>query len=599
MSQYVLDRLAQELGPELIGTHAQHGDETALVTPQALRRSALLLRDDPALAMDMLVDITAVDHPQEAQRFEVVYHFHSLHHGHRVRLKVRPDSAEEPILDSLTDLWKGADWLERETFDMFGIRFAGHPDLRRLLLYPEFQGHPLRKDYPIDGEQPRIPERAGYPECDYDAEEDSERRAKGLQRALSPRVGPGVAATNGSRATHDEDGYPVPRQSFFLDMGPSHPAMHGTIRISVELEGEKIIGCDADIGFLHRGFEKMCENRTFNQAIVYTDRLNYVSPLINNVGWAMTIEKLLGVEVPERCQALRVLASEISRVADHLTCVAASTMEVGAFTAFLYLIEGREELYKLIERLCGGRVTTTYTRIGGVAADLPDGFAEAMQAAFAKTREMMSDVVKLLNGNRIFQDRMVGVGAISAADAISYGITGPFLRSTGVSYDVRKAAPYCGYEQYEFEVPVGSNGDNWDRYLVRMEEMRQAMRIAEQVMATLPGGPIRVADRSIVPPPKSEVYTTIEGAMNHFKLTMAGHGVSPPPGEAYGYVEGGNGELGFYVVTDGSDIAYRAHCRPPCLAPMSALPSILTGETVADVIATFGTVNMIGGELDR
>ncbi len=608
MSQYVLDRLTAELGEAVLDTQAQHGDETARIEASQLHRAARFLRDDPDLDMAMLVDVTAVDRPQSEQRFEVVYHLHSLSHGHRVRLKIDAPGGDDPEVPTLADLWKGAQWLEREVFDMFGVRFSGHPDLRRLLLYPEFEGYPLRKDYPIQKEQPRIPDLAGYPQVDYDASEDVARLQKGLQRASSPRVG-GDARRNGRVLHGTEAGLAHPvaaatdakgtTKNVFLDMGPSHPAMHGTIRVSVELSGEMIVGSDVDIGYLHRGFEKMCENRSYAQSIIFTDRLNYVSPIINNTGWSLAVEKLMGIEVPERAQALRVLMSEISRIADHLTCVAAHSMETGAFTAFLYLIEAREELYKLLERVCGGRVTLAYTRIGGVAADLPDDFAAHMERAFAKTREMMADVVKLLNGNRIFQDRMIGVGAISAEDALSYGITGPFLRSTGVSYDVRKAAPYCGYDRYQFEVPVGKNGDNFDRYLVRMEEMRQSLRIAEQALAALPEGPIQSLDPRVGRPPKSEVYGSIEGLMNHFKLVMSGHGVEPPPGEAYGYVEGGNGELGFYLVSDGSDTAYRAHCRGPCFAPMSALSSMIEGLTVADVIPTFGTVNMIGGELDR
>lgn len=595
MSQFVLDRLKEELGEGVLETHNQHGDETATIAASRLLQAARFLRDDPALDMKMLVDITAVDHPERENRLEVVYHFHSLEKGHRLRLKLEAPGGDDPEVESLTKLWKGADWQEREVYDMFGVRFRGHPDLRRLLLYPEFVGHPLRKDYSIRHEQPRIPHRAGYPENDYDAAEDTERLDRGLQRALSPLLGKN-APTNGSPLNAAGQ---VETKSLFLDMGPSHPAMHGTIRISVELSGEKILACDADIGFLHRGFEKTCENVTYNGAIPYTDRLNYVSPIINNVGWSLAAEKLLGVEVPERCQALRVITSEISRVADHLTCIAATTMECGAFTAFLYLIEGREEIYKLIERFCGGRVTTSYTCVGGVKADLPDDFEAHMQAAFAKTRQVMADVVKLMNGNRIFQDRMIDVGAVSQEDAISWGMTGPFIRATGIPYDIRKVAPYSGYERYDFEVPIGSNGDNWDRYLVRMEETRQSMRIAEQAFAKLPSGPIVVADPHISRPPKSEVYTSIEGLMHHFMLTMSGQGVRPDPGEAYAYVEGGNGELGFYVVSDGTEKAYRAHCRPPCFAPMSALPTMLVGHTIADVIATFGTVNMIGGELDR
>ncbi len=436
------------------------------------------------------------------------------------------------------------------------------------------------------------------------------------------------------------------QKTFFLNMGPAHPAMHGVIRLILELEGEKIVKADVEIGYLHRAFEKHAESSTWNNVLPYTDRLNYVSPLINNAGYCLTVEKIAGLAVPERGQYLRVIASEVSRVADHLTCIGANAMELGAFTVFLYLMEGRELLYQLIDHLCGARVTTDYCRVGGVKGDLPAGFAEKCGEIFPKIRKFVADSEALLNKNRIFLDRVEGVGTISKEDALAYGITGPFLRSTGVPYDVRRAHPYLVYDRLDFEIPVGSRGDNLDRYLVRLAEIEQSLRIIEQCLKTLPAGPHSLAAREVkeaadfedmgkrgntallprcaaktcrtlegagrehtsgilvqepaaVLPPKEEVYGSIEGLMNQFEMVMWSWGARIPAGEAYQAVEGGNGELGFHVLSDGSDRPYRVRCRPPCLFIMSALPKLLRGSYVADVVATFGSVNMIAGELDR
>ncbi|MBI3615422.1 MAG: NADH-quinone oxidoreductase subunit D [Candidatus Omnitrophica bacterium] len=447
-------------------------------------------------------------------------------------------------------------------------------------------------------------------------------------------------------------------KEMLLNVGPAHPAMHGIIRMILGLDGETVRSADVEIGYLHRGFEKMAEVVTYNGVIPYTDRLNYVSPLINNMGYCMAVEKLLGVQVPERCQYIRVICSEISRITDHLTCVGASAMELGAFTVFLYMIKAREYLWELVEAVTGARLTVSYCRVGGVKADLPAGFPERCEKALKETRNVLVEVDKLLTRNRIFVDRMKGTGKISQEDAVSYGITGPFLRATGVNYDVRKACPYSVYDRLEFEVPLGSHGDNLDRYFVRMEEMEQSMRIIERCLKQIPAGPVLIdpetgrpmepseekeeaipaaemvdaakmgrirqiagkiavtdptlegsekpvhaniaaPEKRVFLPPKEDTYGNIEGLMQHFKLVMFGHGIRPPKGEVYLPVEGANGELGFYVVSDGSDNAYRVRVRPPCFTIMAALPKLLVGDMMADVIPTFGSVNMIGGELDR
>jgi NADH-quinone oxidoreductase subunit D len=431
------------------------------------------------------------------------------------------------------------------------------------------------------------------------------------------------------------------QDTMLLNMGPSHPAMHGTIRVMLELDGERILNSEVEVGYLHRGFEKTCEHRTYFSLLPYTDRLNYVSPLINNLGYVMTVEKLLGVEAPERAQYIRVLMSELSRISDHLTCLAAMAMECGAFTAFLYKMKAREFLWDVIEQTTGARMTTSYIRIGGVRADLHPDFDSVLKKAVEETRLVLKDVHGLLDKNKIFLNRTRDVAIMSREDAVAFGWTGPCLRSTGVSYDVRKARPYLVYDRLNWDVPLGERGDNFDRYLVRMKEMEQSLRIIEQAAVRIPRSSrafiaegmapaqaikesrrqrvrkditlspnlegseearypdILASDMGFVVPPKEETYTTIEGLINHFKFFMRGHGLRPPKGEVYFAVEGGNGELGFYIVSDGTDRPYRLHLRAPCFHIVSSLEQLIRGRYVADVIPTFGSMNMIGGELDR
>ncbi|HEY4716885.1 MAG TPA: NADH dehydrogenase (quinone) subunit D [bacterium] len=382
-----------------------------------------------------------------------------------------------------------------------------------------------------------------------------------------------------------------------INLGPSHPAMHGIVRIIATLEGEKIVDADVEIGYLHRGFEKTCENVTYNQVVPYTDRLNYVSPFINNVGFALAVEKLIGIEVSERCKYIRVIMSELSRITDHLTCIAANAMELGAFTIYFYLIKAREYIYQLTDDVSGGRITPAYTRIGGVTKDIPKDFKNKAKPVLNSIRESLAETDRILTRNRIFMERMQGVGRISKEDAMALSFTGPVLRSTGVPYDVRKSQPYLVYDKFDFDIPVGETGDNYDRYLVRMEEIYQSIRIVEQALKQIPDGPITLEARNVSLPAKEDVYNSIEGLMAHFKLIY--EGVKPPPGEVYFAVEGGNGELGYYIVSDGTGRPYRVRIRPPCFALMQGLAKMLKGGYIADVVATFGQINMIAGECER
>lgn len=386
-------------------------------------------------------------------------------------------------------------------------------------------------------------------------------------------------------------------QPTVLNLGPSHPAMHGTLRLYCELDGETITKAIPEFGYLHRGFEKHCENSTYTQCIPYTDRLNYVSAMMNNVGFCKAVEELMGIEIPPRVQVIRVIICEINRIIDHLVCTGTNVVDMGALTNFWYYFNVREKFYNIIEKLCGARLTTAYTRIGGLMRDIYPGFAEEVKACLAELKQAIADVVGLLAKNKIFIKRTVDVGALSPEQAIAYGFTGPCLRACGVPFDVRKDTPYYDYDQYDWEVVVGEHGDTYDRVMVRFEEMRQSARIIEQALEKIPDGPIMTDDKRAALPPKSEVYTNIEALMNHFKLIY--EGVRPPVGEIYSATEAANGELGFYIVSDGTGTPYRVKCRPPCFPIFQAYGPMCQGIMIADAIAILGGLNIVAGELDR
>jgi NADH-quinone oxidoreductase subunit C/D len=509
---------------------------------------------------DFLMDICGVDFPQRAKRFDVVYHLFSSHDSSRLRIKVQ--LAEGETIDSAIKLWRGADWFEREAFDMFGIHFDGHPNLRKILTHHQFVGHPLRKDYEADHQQ----HCTDVLPVHFDNEEN--QRGDVLNENLVP-----------------------------LNIGPSHPAMHGTLRVMAELDGETIVRANCEIGYLHRCFEKMAETHPYNQVIPYTDRLNYCSAPSNNVGYCKTVEKLLGIEIPPRAQAMRVILMELSRIIDHIVAVGTGGVDLGALTGFFHLFTYREKVYNLFEKLCGARLTVSMTRIGGMAQDAPEGWFDDVLGFCKEMRQGVDEITKLMLENKIFIKRTYGVCPVKANEAIDWGYTGPLLRACGVNLDLRKLSPYYGYDGLDFDVPVGTNGDVYDRYLVRIEEMRQSIRIIEQVGKKIPGGDYTVRDKGIALPEKKDVYGNIEGLMNHFMLVIKG--LRPPVGETYDATEAPNGELGFYLVSDGSANPYRLKVRPPCFAIYQSYPHVVRGAMIADAIATIASMNVIAGELDR
>jgi NADH-quinone oxidoreductase subunit D len=390
---------------------------------------------------------------------------------------------------------------------------------------------------------------------------------------------------------------PLPTKRMVLNMGPSHPATHGVTKIVVELDGETVTDANIEIGFLHRGFEKSCESSTWTQVFPYTDRLNYVSSIMNNVGYALAVEKLCRLDVPERAKYLRVITSELHRICDHMTLVGATGLELGAMTVVIFAVEARDLVWDRLTELCGARLTSNYCRIGGVARDLPEGWIEKTEKTLDRAAEVREEINALLTRNRIFIDRTRGVGRISRADALDYGFTGPCLRAAGEPYDLRKAAPYLVYDRLDFDVPVGTNGDTFDRYLVRLEELRQSDRIVRQCFAQMEPGEIIVQDFRYALPPKPLVYGTIEGVMAHFKQIM--EGIKVPAGEVYSYTESPNGELGFYLVSDGGGRPYKIGLRAPVWPMLAALPSMTKGALLADLVPVYDSINYIAGEVEQ
>jgi NADH dehydrogenase I D subunit len=383
----------------------------------------------------------------------------------------------------------------------------------------------------------------------------------------------------------------------YVNLGPSHPATHGTLRALCALDGETIVTAVTEMGYLHRGFEKDCEAHTYQQVIPYTDRLNYVSAIMNNVGFCKAVERMMGITIPERAMAVRLIACELNRIIDHLVCAGANLVDIGALTNFWYSFNAREKVYDILEKLCGARLTSSYLRIGGLARDLYPSFADDVKTVLKDIRHNTGEIQKLITKNRIFLDRTQGLCKVSKETAIAYGWTGPTLRASGVEYDLRKAEPYYHYEDYKFDIPVGSVGDIYDRIFVRLLEIEESASIIEQALKKIPKGPFMTDDKRVALPPKQQTYGNIEGLMNHFKIIM--HGILPEAGEVYDSTEAANGELGFYVVSDGSKNPYRIKCRPPCFMNFAAFHEMIEGRMVADAVANLGSINIIAGELDR
>jgi NADH-quinone oxidoreductase subunit C/D len=538
-----------------------------IIKPTELKSTILKLKNEENY--NLLLDITAIDylshHEKSEHRFALIYILRNKTFEKSITIKTFLDNDNLEV-ETISDLYYSADWAERETYDQYGIKFLNHKNLKRILNHHQFSGHPLKKDYIITSGQV----------C---------TETESLMDEMTPLL--------------DSKGYTKEDQEelMMLNIGPSHPASHGTIRNFMALEGETIRACVTEIGYLHRGFEKSCENHTYNQIIPYTDRLNYCSAIMNNIGFSKTVEDMLKIEITPRAKMIRVIIGELSRITDHLVCNAANMVDMGGLTNFWYLFAPRDKAYDLFSKLTGARLTNTYTRIGGLEFDLYDGFAVDLEDVLKDVEKSMEDALSLVAHNKIFHDRTQDVGVITKEFALSAGITGPNLRAAGVNYDMRKNNPYYNYNDFDFDVVVGSHGDVYDRIMCRFEEMVQSIRIIRQAMKELPDGPINVDMPSIIMPDKKDVYGNIEGLMNQFKLVM--DGVKVPQGEFYGSTEAANGELGFYIVSDGSGTPYKVKCRPPSYYALGAYPRIVENTMIADAVITMASMNFIAGEFDR
>ena len=517
----------------------------------------------------ILLDVTVIDYLKfpdiTPSRFAVVYILRNTSFKKQISVKayINDNTLE---VDSLTPFYDAANWAEREAYDQYGIKFKGHPNLKRVLNHHQFVGHPLRKDYEITKGQI----------CTHSEDLMDEMNPLLKQKGYTPEE---------------------INDLMLLNVGPSHPASHGTIRNFVALEGETITACVTEIGYLHRGFEKSCENHTYSQIIPYTDRLNYCSAILNNIGYSKAVEEMLNIDITPRAKMIRVIIGELSRIIDHLVCNAANMVDLGGLTNFWYLFAPRDKAYDLLSKLTGARLTNTYTRIGGLEFDLYDGFSEDLDVILKDVEIAINDALSLIAHNKIFLDRTQDVGVIKPDFAIKNGISGPNLRAAGVAHDLRKDKPYYGYENFDFDLVIGSHGDIYDRMMCRFEEMKQSIKIIKQAMKNLPDGDINVYAPGIILPSKKDVYGNIEGLMNQFKLTF--EGIKVPKGEYYSSTEAGNGELGFFIVSDGSGRPYKVKCRPPCFYALSSFAKLVEGGMLADAVVTMASMNFIAGEFDR
>lgn len=578
-SPAIVETINRRFGSAVLHQETRDQIPTVWIGPDRLHGMLRCLKQEIARPYTMLYDLTAIDERMRSHRdgqppsdFTVVYHLLSFDRNEYVRIKVALAEARRS-LPSIVDLWPAANWYEREAWDMFGIVFDGHPHLQRILMPKSWVGHPLCKDHPA-----RATEMGPF--------ELPPEKERAEQEALRFRP----EDWGMSRVRDDAD-------FVFLNVGPQHPGTHGVLRIALQLDGEEIVDAVPDIGFHHRGAEKMGERQSWHTYIPYTDRIDYLGGVMNNMAYLMAVEKLAGIQVPPRAQVIRVMLAELFRINSHLVWYGTLAQDLGQMSPVFYTFNDRERTFAIIEAICGARMHPSWFRIGGVAADLPIGWERMFREFIAYLPPRLREYDRAVLQNRIFKARMKGIGSYTIEQAIEWGVTGPNLRACGFEWDFRKRQPYSGYEQFEFEIPTAQTGDCYGRALVRVEEMRQSLCIIAQCIDNMPAGPYKSDHPLATPPMKARTMQDIETLITHFLGVSWGPVI--PPGEALGAIEGTKGNNGYYLVSDGSTVSYRTRIRTPSFPHMQMLPLICRGVMVPDLIAILGAMDFVLADIDR
>jgi len=563
----------------LIFQETKDGIPTFWTSRENLLETLRYLKTDISKPYGMLYDLTAIDEQARSQRdgqpdsdFTVVYHLLSFERNEDLRVKVALKNGDLSV-PHISSIWPNANWYEREVYDMFGINFDGHPNLRRILMPPTWQGHPLRKEHPA-----RATEMGPFqlPDEKQDLEQ-SALQFKPEEWGLS---------------RHGED-----TDFMFLNLGPQHPGTHGVLRVILQLDGEDIIDAVPDIGYHHRGAEKMAERQSWHSFIPYTDRVDYLGGVMNNLPYVMAVEKLAGIEVPDRAKVIRVMMCEFFRISSHLVWYGTFAQDLGQLSPVFYMFNDRERVFNVVEAVCGDRMHPNWFRIGGVAQDLPNGWEKLVKDFIDYFPKRITEYDKLTMSNRILKARTVGIGTYTLEEAIDWGVTGPGLRACGLEWDFRKKRPYSGYDQFEFDIPTGQNGDCYDRAAVRVAELRQSLRIIEQCLNNMPEGPYKSDHHLATPPLKDKTMTDIETLITHFLSVSWGPVI--PAGEAFMGIEATKGNNGYYLISDGSTMSYRTRIRAPSFPHLQMIPLISRGHTIADLLAILGAVDFVLADVDR
>ncbi len=582
MNQFTTEKIRTQFPDAMRDVTEFRSDIAVTLDRERLLDVARCLRDAPGLQYDLLLDLTSVDRLSQGiePRFATVYQLYSIPHNHSIRLIVPlpwADRSAMPQCPSVTGIWPTANWHEREVYDLMGIEFTDHPWLRRILMPDNWVGHPLRKDYPLGGEP-----------VNFTDDWDNPRFAH-----LGRQIMEGPSFPSPLPEEVDTEKHLV------LNMGPQHPATHGVLRLAVELDGERVVSVSPEVGYLHSGFEKTGENKRYEKFIPYTDRMDYLAAMNNNLAYVLSVEKLLGVEVPPRAQYIRVILAELQRLASHLFWLATHAHDVSGsiHSLLMYCLQEREAILDILEMFCGARLTTTGMSVGGLRQDIPGAFPDAVRAFLRDFPGHLKEYEAMLTRNPIWLSRLKGIGVIEAQDAIALGVTGPILRAAGVPLDLRKKQPYCSYDDFDFEVPTATESDCYARYLVRLREMEQSAHIVEQALNRLPDGPVRTEDRRVALPPRSELDYSMESVIHHFKLVTEGY--RPPAGEVYAMAENPKGILGFYLISDGSAVPYRLRVRGPSFVNLLTTDPMARGHLLSDLVTIIGSIDIVLGEVDR